>query len=239
MINDMRIPVVIGGGAVLLIGWLLFSSPYLATLNWQIALLTLFKTAGLITSVLLLIQSIDTNNPLIQKLCGGNNKQNCNAILSSKAAKITDELNWSEVGFFYFAGSWLVLLFNSNNPPVIAMLALLNVLSLPYTFYSIYHQWKVAKQWCRLCCAVQALLWLEFFAFLPTVLDGLHLPALGGWANLITGMAIPVLSWVLIKPYLLLSKQMKPLKSQLRQYKYNKEMFNRMLNEEVQYALPE
>lgn len=239
VINDLRLPVVIGGAAVLLVGWLLFRSPYLAVFNWQIALLTLFKTAGLVTAVLLLIQSIDTNNPMIQKLCGGDNNKNCNAILSSKAAKITDELSWSEVGFFYFAGSWLVLLFNSSNPSVITMLALLNVLSLPYTFYSIYHQWKIAKQWCRLCCAVQALLWLEFFSFLPSLVNGVHAPALGGLANLIAGMATPVLAWILIKPYLLLSKQIKPLKSQLRQYKYNKDLFNRMLNEEIQYALPE
>jgi len=239
IVNDLRLPTAIAGGAILLLSWLLFGSPYKDTLTWQIVLLTLFKTAGLVTTVLLLIQSIDNNNPLIQKLCGGDNNKNCNGILSSKAAKITEELSWSEVGLFYFAGSWLVLLFNSGNTSIIQMLGLLSVLSLPYTIYSIYHQWKVAKQWCRLCCAVQALLWLEFFTFLPSLLNGIGAPALSGWASLITGMAIPVLIWILIKPYLLLSKQIKPLKSQLRQYKYNKELFNRMLNDEVQYALPE
>lgn len=237
--NTMRLPVVITGSAILLLGWLLFVTPYVGSLNWQIALLTFLKTTGVLVSVLLLMQSMDNNNTLIQKLCGSDNNKNCNAILSSKAAKITDELSWSEVGFFYFAGSWLVLLFNSNNPSVIAILALINVLALPYTFYSVYHQWKVAKQWCRLCCGVQALLWLEFFTFSPTLLSGLQAPVLSDWASFITGMAIPVLAWILIKPYLLLSKQIDPLKSQLRQYKYNKDLFDRMLNEEVQYALPD
>eukprot|EP01037_Dinobryon_pediforme_P007923 gene7923-7992_t len=100
-------------------------------------LLTLFKTAGLITSILLLVQSIDSNNPLVQVLCQNKGKTNCNAILSSKAAKVFDGLTWSEI------------------------LVLLNIISLPYTFYSIYYQARVAKQWCVLCCTVQGLLWLE------------------------------------------------------------------------------
>jgi glutaredoxin len=236
IVNNLRVPFIITGSTVLLLIWLLFRSPYLTTLNWQIALLTLVKTAGLITTILLLVQSIDSNNPLINYLCGGENK-GCNAILSSKAAKITEELSWSEVGFFYFGGSWLVLLLYSNVTSVIALLALLNVLSLPYTFYSIFHQWKIAKQWCKLCCTVQALLWLEFAAFLPSILNGIHTPSLSDFASLITGMAIPVLAWVFLKPYLLLSKQIKPLKGQLRKYKYNKNLFKGLLNEEAKYAL--
>lgn len=239
IINSIRIPMVIAGAAILLIGWLSIEVPYLSVLSWQIALLTLFKTAGLVTSVLLLIQSIDSNNPLLNKLCGGDNNKNCNAILSSKAAKITEELSWSEVGFFYFGGSWLVLLFNAANASVIGMLALLNLLSLPYTFYSIYHQWRIAKQWCKLCCTVQAILWLEFFTFLPSLSGGITAPLLKDFAQLITGLSTPILGWILLKPYLLLSKQIKPLKDQLRQYKYNKDLFDRMLNDQVQYALPD
>src|SRR5471030_1680876 len=123
--------------------------------------------------MLLLMQSIDANNPFIQKLCGEDNK-NCNAILSSKAAKINEFLSWSEVGFFYFAGTWLALLFNSAHIAMLQALAVLNIVALPYTFYSIHYQWRVAKQWCVFCCAVQALLWLEFFAFLPYLSQSLY-----------------------------------------------------------------
>ncbi len=237
-LEDARIPFVVISSLIILFTFLLLQSGYLASFNWQIGLLTLFKTAGLTTAVLLLVQSIDTNNPLIQKLCGGDNNKNCNAILSSKAAKITDSLSWSEVGLFYFAGTWLVLLFNSGHTPIIQMLAILNVLSLPYTVYSIYHQWRVAKQWCVLCCTVQGLLWLEFFAFLPALTQPIQLPAMREWASIIMGMAIPVIAWVFIKPYLLLSKQITPLKNQLRTFKYNSELFQKLLNEGVKYSLP-
>jgi uncharacterized membrane protein len=235
--DDLRLPVFFTGAAILLVGFLLLQTNFINTLNIPIALLTLFKSTGVATTILLLIQSIDANNPLIQKLCGDDNK-NCSAILSSKAAKVSEELSWSEAGFFYFAGTWLVLLFNSGHTPLIQALALLNIISLPYTFYSIYYQWRVAKQWCIFCCTVQALLWVEFFAFLPYLLQPFQIPNLAEWGSLVTGMLSPVLAWIVFKPFLLQSKQLAPLKKQLRTFKYNTDLFKKMLNEEIQYALP-
>ena len=176
---------------------------------------------------------------MIQKLCGGDNNQNCNAILSSKAAKLSDELSWSEVGFFYFAGTWLVILFNSGHSSLMQILALLNVVSLPYTFYSIYYQWRVAKQWCLFCCTIQALLWLEFFAFIPSLQLPFTMPALNEWASFITNMALPILAWIFIKPYFLKDKQIQPLKWQLRKFKYDVSLFNKLLNAQVKYVLPD
>lgn len=236
-LENLRTPVALGGLALLFIILLMQHAGFVASLNISLALLALFKTAGLITAIMLLMQSINANNPLIQKLCGGDNGKDCNAILSSKAAKVNAYLNWSEVGFFYFAGTWLVLLFNSANPAVIYMLAALNILSLPYTAYSINYQWRVAKQWCIFCCAVQALLWLEFFAFLPALLHGPVVPNAAAISAIAAVMLAPVLTWILVKPYLMQAKQITPLKQQLRKFKYNKELFAKMLNDEVQYAL--
>jgi uncharacterized membrane protein len=161
-----RVPFVAAGFAAVLVASLFMYTNYFVGLNWPIALLTLIKTVGLAVSVLLLMQSIDRNNPLVQKLCQGAGNKNCNAILASKAANVPivigiKGLSWSEVGFFYFAGTWLALLFGGGRPVVLYGLAVLNLISLPYTFYSIYYQARVAKQWCILCCTVQALLWLE------------------------------------------------------------------------------
>jgi len=233
-----RMPVFFAGALALLLGLLLVHSDYINAFTLQTGLLTLFKTAGLTAAVLLLIQSIDTNNPLVQKLCGGDDNRDCNAILSSKAAKITNGLSWSEVGFFYFAGTWLVLLFNSGSTPIIQVLALLNIISLPYTFYSIYYQWRIAKQWCIFCCAVQAILWLEFFALAPYLFSGIQIPNLPELTNLIGGLATPVLVWMFIKPFLLKAQQIDPLTKQLNKFKYNTELFEKMLNDEVKYTLP-
>jgi uncharacterized membrane protein/glutaredoxin len=237
IIEKLRIPFVISGAIIILFAHLLINPNYLATFNWHIGLLMLFKALGLITSIFLLIQSINANNPLIKKVCGNDSNKNCNAILSSNAAKLVDGLSWSEIGFFYFAGSWLALLFNFDKGNVIQILAMLNLISLPYTFYSIYYQWQVAKQWCVFCCLVQALLWFEFFAFLPYLSDRIQLLDLSQWSSLLTAMLAPILFWVLLKPYLLGSEQLKLLRPELFRFKYNKELVQNMFHNETKYSL--
>lgn len=178
-------------------------------------MLTVIKLGGVITTILLLIQGIDDKNPLLQKICNGADNKNCNAILSSNAANLSAYLSWSEVGFFYFSGTWLVILFESNHIALLQMLASFNLVSLPYTIYSIYFQWRIAKQWCTLCCIVQVILWSEFFTFLPYLTSGIKVPSGHEWGNFLMISFLPIIIWTLIKPLLSQPEQTYPLKQQL------------------------
>lgn len=239
----IKTPSIAIGVGLILASALVFHTGYFLNLSWQTLLLTVFKSAGLITSVLLLVQSVDSNNPLVQVLCQSVGKSNCNNILSSKAANVFKGLTWSEVGFFYFAGTWLLLLFGGDSAFIWLALALLNFISLPYTVYSIYYQARVAKQWCVLCCTVQALLWLEFVPLVTNFNKAAN--ALSGgegrgeaWSTLFICLLAPVILWVLLKPLFLKIQQLPPLKQQLHKFKYNTELFNKMLTEQSKYALP-
>jgi protein-disulfide isomerase len=231
------------GVTLVFLASLIYHSNYFERLSWQILLLTVFKTAGLITSILLLVQSIDTNNPLVNKLCQSGEKTNCNAILSSNAAKVFEWLNWSEVGFFYFAGSWLLLLFGSGTLTVLTILAALNLVSLPYTIYSINYQARIAKQWCVLCCTVQGLLWLEFIPLFTYLKNITGLLSTGIDLNTLSTVAIfllvPVIAWKLLKPLFLAIQQKKTLKNQLHNFKYNINLFNKLLTEQPKYTNPD
>jgi uncharacterized membrane protein/protein-disulfide isomerase len=239
--------------SILLIGFtLVFNTSFTINLTWQVVVLLIFKTVGLITSILLLIQSIDGNNPLVQVLCGGDQDQNCNAILTSKAAKVPikfgkNGLSWSEVGFVYFAGTWLLLLFGGNNPLKWQALIFLNIISLPYTFYSIYFQAFIAKQWCRLCTTVQIVLWLEFFSLIlynhhnvgiNTFLTVANFNNASAATALLTCLVSPILFWALLKPLLLQVQLIDPLKNQLHQFKYNTELFNKLLTSKAKIVQP-
>ncbi|MBK0378893.1 cysteine peptidase family C39 domain-containing protein [Mucilaginibacter segetis] len=238
-VEEMRYPLALGLlGMVFLIAMVYYSS-LAYTGGWILPLAALFKTAGLVTAVLLLIQSIDKNNPLVQTLCGGSEKANCNAILTSKAAKVFNWLSWSEVGFFYFAGTWLALVFAGSNTAMLQTLAILNILSLPYTVYSIYYQARIAKQWCVFCCAIQALLWLEFIPLVSSLKQPFNYLSMEGWASLLICLSLPVAVWLLLKPVLLKAQQVKQLKNQLRRFKYNTELFNTSLKEQPKYANPD
>jgi len=246
VLNDIKPALAaVGASAVFLLA-LVFQAGYFTSLNWQLGLFTFIKSAGLITSVLLLIQSIDSNNPLVQVLCQTKGKTNCNAILSSNAAKVfgVGWLSWSEVGFFYFCGTWLLVLFGGNSAFTMTTLLVLNLVSLPYTVYSIYYQARVAKQWCTLCCTVQALLWLEFILLVTYTYRNLTPLSPGeDWGEAVTPLVIclltPVILWTLLKPLFLKLQQLQPLKEQLRKFKYNAELFNTMLTEQPKYTLPE
>lgn len=58
--------------------------------------------AGVVVTSLLLWYEIDKNNPLLQKVCTGIVKGNCNAILTGKKAKVFEWLSWERNWFLLF-----------------------------------------------------------------------------------------------------------------------------------------
>jgi protein-disulfide isomerase/uncharacterized membrane protein len=203
--------------------------------------------SGVIITSLLLWYEIDKTNPLLQKVCTGIAKGDCNAILTGKQAKVFSWLSWSEVGFFYFAGSLLTLVILSatevsagfSTSAGLFVLAWLNILALPYTIFSVYYQWRVAKQWCVLCLAVQALLLLgginviaNSFLFLLPQLPFLLI------ANCLLLFALPVLLWFAVRPYILRSQQAKNTKREYLRIKFNTEIFETLLKKQKQIIEP-
>ncbi len=204
------------------------------TVNWPVFALSGLKLGGIGISVVLLMQSLNANNPFVKNLCSLAGKNDCNAILKSDAAKVTSWLSWSEVGFFYFAGSFLSLLFD---PTSLYLLAWLNLFALPYTIYSISYQYR-NKNWCVLCCCVQALLALEAAVFLIT--QSYELPNFSAF-GLITliSFLIPILTWSFLKPFFTDASQIKSVKQQLKKFKYNSDLFKQALTSQPRYAIPD
>jgi uncharacterized membrane protein/thiol-disulfide isomerase/thioredoxin len=208
------------------------SNPILPSLNFQF--LILIKTVGVIIATLLLIQSFDANNPLINRLCKKGGNTDCNAILSSSSAKLIEEVSWAEIGFFYFFGTALCLYLNQASLP-----AIFNLFSLPYTFYSIYYQWKIAKKWCLLCCGIQAILWLEFFAFFASHSYAFMSPPRQEIVKIISILLIPIALWIFLKPYFLRSSQLWATKEKLSAFKNNRDLFHVLLTSKDRTFFPD
>ncbi|QEM05986.1 thioredoxin domain-containing protein [Mucilaginibacter rubeus] len=224
--------------SIFLTGVIFKSGFFGGDLTWQTLFLTLIKSAGLAVSVLLLIQTVDSNNPLIQKICKSGEKVDCDAILSSPAAKISANLSWSEVGFFYYSGTLLLLLFGGFTPFIREVIVLLNIAGLPYTFYSIYYQAKI-KKWCLLCCTVQALLWIELIPNLPPFpIRSFALPGTSEFVTAFICLILPAALWIMTKPLLMEARQASTLKDQLRSFKYNTDTFSSILGEQPKYIMP-
>jgi uncharacterized membrane protein len=143
-----------------------------------------FKTlslVGFVTSILLLIQLVDKNNLFIKKVCNAkkNKKVNCSSILNSKSAKFLGLISWSEVGFIYFFSQIVIFLIFNNHS--LNYLNILSIIALPYVFYSIHYQWRIAKMWCKLCLIVQLVLIIQAVIGITLLLD-LQTPILKHWS---------------------------------------------------------
>jgi uncharacterized membrane protein len=186
---------------------------------------------GLTASVLLLWYDIDKGNPLLKQICSGIQKSSCSAVLNTKAASIRGMVTWSEVGFFYFSSSLLFAAFVGINT-VLPVLNVFSLLALPYVIFSIYYQWRVAKQWCVLCLWVQAVLLIE--GILTIINNLVSYTAIekvinNNWFVVLIVLIIPIISWYLLKPILKRNQAAKYEKRSYLKLKYDEQVFNSLL----------
>jgi uncharacterized membrane protein len=230
-ITFYRIPLLILSVAVLLFT-AIFS---FETATVSIAVPLLLKLAGVLVCSLLLWYEIDRTNPFLQKVCNSSKATNCNAVLQSNAAKLFGVISWSEIGFFYFAGGLLFVMLKSEGS--LALLAWLNLIALPYTIFSVLYQWRVSKQWCPLCLAVQGLLLLEAIFFISFG----HLQQLAV-AEIVPAFVlaflVPVTIWYFVKPLLKKNKEAEEYKNRFYRIKNDSRIFEALLEKQKKITIP-
>lgn len=194
---------------------------------------------GILISFLLLWYEIDRNNPVLHKVCTGFKKGNCEAILTGKRSKVFRWLSWSEIGFFYFTGGALTLLFSGNNiSSALFILALFHFLALPYILFSVFYQWRVAKYWCTLCLSIQVLLLTGGInAMLGNFLHFNQNIPLGFLVTTILLYLSPISLWFSIKPFLLRFQQGETLRNEYSRLKFNTEIFDTLLKRQKQISV--
>jgi len=237
-ISGLRKPIQLIGTLIVLM-LLYYLNSFALFSNGAIVVLFLTKGIGIGITILVLAKSLDINNSFLRRICKTGNRFDCASILSSKAAMITNEISWSEAGFFYFFGTFLLVLFSDVSSSLLQFIALLNFLCLPYSFYSIYYQIKRAKKWCLLCCIVQSLFWIEFLLSFVYLHEPFTSPGYIEWSILFICLALPVLIWSIIKPILLKLKQFETINLQLRRLKFNSDLFHKILSLGPKYSLPD
>lgn len=114
---------------------------------------------GVIIGILLFNKQLYGLDRYTEKICSLFKYGDCNSILNSSAAKLWGIFSWSEIGLSYFLSTLILFVFF---PFWGGSLALCNVVTLPYTIWSVWYQYRVIKQWCPLCLSVVTLLWLTF-----------------------------------------------------------------------------
>lgn len=208
------------------------------TFLFSASTLLLIKCLGVATTILLLIYETDKSNAFIKNICSAGRQTNCEAVLGSSASRVLG-ISWSEVGFFYFAGTFLFLLIPSTDFSSKAfVLAAANVVAAPYMLFSIYYQWRVVKQWCPLCLTVQAVLAIELaWSVVNVWTENIVFPSAAILLPIVWSLLLPVVLWYVLKPLLAKSKEAPLYKAAYKRLLYNPETFSHLLQQ--QEAAPE
>lgn len=183
---------------------------------------------------MLVLKQMDIHSEYADKLCSLFNKNGCNNILETEAAKFMGVVSWSEVGLSYFLANSCILLFL---PQYVGYLLLFNLCALPYSFWSVWYQKFRAKQWCMLCLLVQALLWC--IAAIGFILAGIHTPPLGSADVLLAG-GIYVFAYLgisLLLPVFTKAKQQEREVQQINSLKMKERVFSALLKEQPHYEV--
>lgn len=124
-----------------------------------LVLLLLINSIGVYIGYLLVIKQLNIQSGYGDRICSLFKRSDCNNVLESDAAKLFGVFSWSEIGLGYFVTN---VFFICLQPSYIPCLALINILGLPYTLWSIWYQKFRARQWCPLCLIVIILSWILF-----------------------------------------------------------------------------
>jgi uncharacterized membrane protein len=194
------IKIALGGFSILfLVTFILF---WIKGGNQRLAIpIVMLKIFGFSASVLLILGEL--GHPLFDRVCPRWEKINCQAVLVSPAAKIFGVIPMADLGGVYFGGGIILICFSMNDPHFfhhIYLLAILNLLTLPYTVFSVLYQAFVVKYWCYLCMIVQLLFWLEFWQFYQFLAAGVPRFTFEDFFPILWSFGLPLLIWILLRP---------------------------------------
>ena len=226
---------------LILAGILLFGVAYFQLFSHSVtqlfshSVILLLNLLGVYIGYLLILKQMHIHSQYADKLCTLFSKSDCNNVLESDAARLWGFFGWSEIGLGYFAANALLLLFL---PQTIYLIAIINVFTLPYSFWSVWYQKTKARQWCPLCLIVQVLLWS---IFILNLLFGYHrLPEfdLAGLIELLfvsSVYAVLIFGFNLLIPTLSRGRGMEHIKQEINSMKADEEIFRTLLTQQPHY----
>lgn len=231
----LLIPFVLVGMAVLLVSSYLLSTSHE---SWPSVSFLLGSLMGVLFSALLLWHEVDAHNPFLKEVCGANNnKMSCGAVLSSSGAKFAG-FSWSVIGAAYFTTFLLSQLLFANQS-ISMFWSWISIALSPYIIYSLIYQWRVVRQWCRLCLGVQVVLLVMAIVSLLNI--GTSIGHAISWYPVLAtiGLGLVVLFvFSRLVPLLRVGKDSKDYKKRWKKMRYNPDVFQALLSKGDPVSIP-
>jgi uncharacterized membrane protein len=148
-----------------------YSIPVLLTLTFLVGLIDnavsgkysflyafgmILSMTGIAVCAMLMQKQLFNESKYGDRVCSLFHHTDCNSILDGAKAKIWG-ISWSEVGLGFFIANTLLFTLLQE---YFLFIAIANWMAMLYGFWSVYYQWRIAKNCCVLCVMVQAIIWI-------------------------------------------------------------------------------
>ncbi|MFZ4263757.1 vitamin K epoxide reductase family protein [Sphingobacterium sp. HJSM2_6] len=213
---------------------------YQLNISWINVVFTSTSFVGLLISNLLLLYHIETNNPVIREVCGGNTKKlNCDSILNSSHSSFFG-ISWSIWGFSYMATLFTLQIFFTTHIIYTYIIIISAIIISPYIIFSFYYQAKIVKQWCPLCLIIQFALIINFISSLVFIKVNGFIFSISHLYNYLLSLSLflfIVLAVYSLLPIIKNSRKYKNMNKNWRKLRYNSEIFQTLLykNDKIKY----
>ena len=218
--------IVLGTVGVLIVALLILNGISMITFGYLI--LSIF---GVLLSTAIVKQEQGIQTAIGSVFCSNvDEKKDCDAVLTSKGAKISGNYKLSDLSLLYFSGHTIALLFSSvSQQASFSILYLISLIALPITLYAIYYQYVIVKKWCFLCLSITGILWLQGgIVLFESSYITLITPKIG--ITTVLSFMICFALWNYLKPMLLSLKKLKNEKIAFVKFKRNFTLFENLLN---------
>jgi len=226
---------------LILTGILIFGITYInqssVIQSFSYSIILLLNIIGAYISYLLVLKQMHIQSQYADKICSLFSKRDCNNVLETDAAKLWGVFGWSEIGLGYFGANILLLLFL---PHTVYLLALINIVALPYTFWSVWYQKVKARQWCPLCLIVQVLLWSIFivnYLFGYIQIPSFSYSVIQLFIFIGSIYAVSIVGLNLLLPNLSRGEEIEKTRQEINSIKANEEVFRTLLIQQPHYEV--
>ncbi len=202
--------------------------------NIKYTALLILNLIGVFNSILLFKTQIKMHSTYSNKICSLFHKSDCNNILHSDASKLWGIISWSEIGFGYFFSNILLILLT---PHLTTYLVYINAITLPYSFWSVWYQSRIVKQWCPLCLIAQVLLWSIFISsYFFNLFKIIHID-LFDISSVILIYSLPLIAINKLFQIVIKSSKTENIMQELNSLKTNDVVFNAIIKQQQKYEI--
>ncbi|ELR70693.1 hypothetical protein C900_03466 [Fulvivirga imtechensis AK7] len=183
---------------------------------------------GVIVSGSVVLKELGIKTVIGSRFCSTNKTGGCETLTRNQSLWLPLSMKFSDLALSFFIGMVCLLICIAFSHPIFGrslqqMMFLITFLALPVTIYSLYYQWRVARQWCSLCLIIIGLLWT-----LTVLISTIHFDWKIDLHYLFTAGCIYLLVailWSIVRGWLVRLQEQERTNIQVLQFERNFELF--------------